>query len=149
MTKYNKVIGNWYSIPTYTESHELKMSLKDIYPKETDTDLTFKEFLEPCEIEFVLVHRGEISAWVSLKLADDSMKKVQNLSMVIFDKNPVISSLCLLMQYISGIYDEVNLFTKAHSTTDKIIQKVNNKLGGNLVKPILENITVYQFKKAN
>lgn len=149
MEDKNKVVGNWYLIDGFIKVYKIKRSMEYCYPETTDTDLNFIEFLEPHDKEYFLVHRGEICAWVGLTLADDSIGRVQNLAMVIFNKKPVFSSLCLLMQYFSNFYEEVNLFTKAHSTTDKIIQKVNEKLGGNLVKPILENITLYQFKKAN
>ena len=142
-----QVVGRWFFLVGIKEIHSLKTKQKERFPLTTDSDLTFEEFMNPADVEIVLILRGEIKAWVQLTFDIEDDDKVTNMGMVIFDKSPILENLCLLMKYMSQAFNEVSVFTTKNSTTDKIIKKVNEKFNNELVYPYLENLIVYKFKK--
>ena len=142
-----KFVGKWYTLVGLNQTRELKLRIKDKFPQGTDSDLTFEEFLNPQDFEIVLILYGEIKAWVQLTLNYEDNTKVDNMSMVIFDKAPIFESLCLLLSHMSQVFSEVSLFTTKNTTTDRLINKVNARFNNELVYPYLENLIIYKFKK--
>ena len=142
-----KFVGKWYTLVGLKQIRELKMKQKHRFPNTTDSDLTWEEFINPTDFEIVLVLYGEIHAWVQLTLSFENENKVDNMSMVIFEKSPIFESLCLLLDYMSQVFEEVSIFTTKNSTTDRLINKVNDRFNNELVYPYLEDIIVYKFKK--
>lgn len=142
-----KFVGKWYTLVGLKQTRELKLRIKNKFPQGTDSDLTFEEFLTPQDFEIVLILYGEIKAWVQLTLNYEDDTKVDNMSMVIFDKAPIFESLCLLLNHMSQVFSEVSLFTTKNTTTDRLINKVNARFNNELVYPYLENLVIYKFKK--
>ena len=142
-----KFVGKWYTLVGLKQIRELKMKQKHRFPNTTDSDLTWEEFINPTDFEIVLVLYGEIHAWVQLTLNFENENKVDNMSMVIFEKAPIFESLCLLLDHMSQVFEEVSIFTTKNSTTDRLINKVNDRFNNELVYPYLEDIIVYKFKK--
>ena len=142
-----KFVGKWYTLVGLKQIRELKFKNKDRFPQGTDSDLTFHEFVKPSDFELVLVLYGEIKAWVQLTLNFEDDTKVDNMSMVIFDKAPIFESLCLLLNHMSQVFSEVSIFTTKNSTTDRLINKVNARFNNELIYPYLENVIAYKFKK--
>lgn len=142
-----KFVGKWYTLVGLKQIKDLKMRHKNKFPEKTDSDLNFKEFLNPADFEIVLIMYGEIKAWVQLTLNFEDENKVDNMAMVIFDRSPIFESLCLLLNHMSQVFDEVSIFTTKNSTTDRLINKVNARFNNELVYPYLENIIAYKFKK--
>ena len=142
-----KFVGKWYTLVGLKQIRELKMKQKHRFPNTTDSDLTWEEFINPTDFEIVLVLYGEIHAWVQLTLNFENENKVDNMSMVIFERSPIFESLCLLLDHMSQVFEEVSIFTTKNSTTDRLINKVNDRFNNELVYPYLEDIIVYKFKK--
>ena len=142
-----KFVGKWYTLIGLKQIRELKLKNKDRFPQDTDSDLTFEEFLNPQDFEIVLILCGEIKAWVQLTLNFEDENKVDNMSMVIFERSPIFVNLCLLLDHMSQVFEEVSIFTTKNSTTDRLINKMNDRFNNELVYPYLEDIIVYKFKK--
>ena len=142
-----KFVGKWYTLVGLKQTTELKLKQKHRFPNSTDSDLTWEEFINPTDFEIVLVLYGEIHAWVQLTLNFENENKVDNMSMVIFERSPIFESLCLLLDHMSQVFEEVSIFTTKNSTTDRLINKVNDRFNNELVYPYLEDIIVYKFKK--
>ena len=63
------------------------------------------------------------------------------------DKAPVFKELYNLMLRLSVLFEEVIVFTQKNSTTDKLIQKMNETFDNKLLTPFIDNIIAYKYKK--
>ncbi len=138
---------NWIMLHDDDDKLQLKLSLKHKYP-ETDSDLTIEKFLEPSEIEYALFLNNDVKAWVKIDSFDkEKPRNGVNLGVVIFDKAPVFKELYNLMLRLSVLFEEVIVFTQKNSTTDKLIQKMNETFDNKLLTPFIDNIIAYKYKK--